>query len=87
MYLLEVSRHLDRILRRLARKDPIAHKAIEKKTAQILEDPFRFKPLSAPMQGKRRVHVMGSFVLVYSVDEKRNAVILEDYDHHDRIYR
>jgi len=87
MYLLEVSKSLDRILRKLAKKDVIAHEAIEKKTAQILEDPFRFKPLSSPMQGKWRVHVMGSFVLVYSIDEKRKTVVLEDYDHHDKIYK
>ena len=87
MYHLEVSKNLDKILRKLAKKDALAHEAIEKKTEQILENPFRFKPLSAPMQGKWRVHVMGAFVLVYSVDDKRKTVVLEDYDHHDRIYK
>jgi len=39
------------------------------------------------MKWKRHVHIMGSFVLVYSVDEARKTVVLEDYDHHDKIYR
>ncbi len=38
------------------------------------------------MQHLRRVHVDKSFVLTYSVDEKNKVVIIEDYDHHDKIY-
>jgi len=38
------------------------------------------------MAGKRRVH-FGSFVLVFSIDENRKAIILEDIDHHDKMYK
>ncbi len=86
MYALEVRDSLDKKLKKLAKKDAVIHNAIEKKTIEILADPFRFKPLKSPMQNKRRVHIMGSFVLVYSIDEKRKTVILEDFDHHDYIY-
>ncbi len=87
MYSLEISAHLDRHFRKLAKKDIIQHTAIEKKVLQILENPHRFKPLCAPMQNLRRVHVMGSFVLVFSIDESKKTVVLEDYDHHDKIYK
>jgi len=87
MYELETRSHLDRIFRKLAKKDPLQHEAIWKKVKHIRENPAQFPPLHAPMQFKRHVHVMGNFVLVYSVDEKRKTVILEDYDHHDRVYR
>ncbi len=86
MYGLEVRTHLDRIFRKLAKRDPVQHEAIWKKVKQIREDPNHAPPLRAPMQFKRHVHIMGSFVLVYSVDESRKTVILEEYDHHDRVY-
>jgi DNA-directed RNA polymerase specialized sigma24 family protein len=66
-YSLEVRGHLDRALRKLAKKDHVAHEAVEKKTLKILEAPYAFRPLHAPMQWKRHV--------------------LEDYDHHDRVFR
>ena len=40
----------------MAKKDRNRLEAVEKKVAEILEDPHRFKPLRAPMQDKRRVH-------------------------------
>jgi len=33
------------------------------------------------------VHVGKKVVLVLSVDEEEHLVIIEDYDHHDNIYR
>jgi mRNA-degrading endonuclease RelE of RelBE toxin-antitoxin system len=38
------------------------------------------------MKKFRRVH-FGSFVLTYFIDEKNKTVILEDFDHHDEIYK
>jgi mRNA-degrading endonuclease RelE of RelBE toxin-antitoxin system len=58
---------------------------IRNKLMEICEDPHKFKPLETPMQGLRRVHI-GSFVLVYSINETAHTVIVEDYDHHDNIY-
>ena len=37
------------------------------------------------MKDFRRIH-FGSFVLIFSIDEERMTVILEDYEHHDRVY-
>lgn len=85
-YSLRVKPHLIKIFEKLAKKDPIQHEAIQRKVKQILEDPHRFKPLSGSMKGKYRVHIMGSFVLVFVVLEDENAVELWDYDHHDNIY-
>jgi len=38
------------------------------------------------LAGMRRVHI-GNHVLLFSVDELRKTIVLEDYDHHDRVYR
>ncbi|MFH1224988.1 MAG: type II toxin-antitoxin system RelE/ParE family toxin [Candidatus Diapherotrites archaeon] len=86
-YSLETRGHVERIFEKIAKKDPVQEEAVKKKIRQILEDPHRFKPLRKPMQGKRRVHAFGPFVLVYSVLEKEKKVIIEDYDHHDNIYK
>ncbi len=60
---------------------------IDRKVQQILDDPYRFKPLRKPLQNKRRVHVGGPFVLIYEINEKENMVTLLDFDHHDNIYK
>lgn len=85
MYSSDVLPHLQRILRKLAKKDPVAHQAVQRKMLEIVETPQHYKPLGNVMVGKRRVH-FGSFVLVFSIDEAARKVIFEDYDHHDKIY-
>lgn len=87
MYTLAVRKSVDRILSKLAKKDPKRMRALERKVKQILEDPHRFKSLKAPMHHLRRVHVGKSFVLVYSIDERNKVVVIEDYAHHDEIYQ
>jgi YafQ family addiction module toxin component len=86
-YSLETRKHVEKTFEKIAKKDPMQEKAVKKKIMQILEDPYRFKPLRKPMQGLRRVHAFGPFVLVYSISEKEKTVIIEDYDHHDNIYK
>jgi len=86
MYSVENSPKIDLIFKKLAKKDPEQLKAIAKKLKEIAENPDRFKPLSNIMKGFKRVH-FGHYVLVFSIDEKSKKVILEDYDHHDNIYR
>jgi YafQ family addiction module toxin component len=86
MYTLETRDHVDRIFKKLARKNPSQLDMISKKVQEILRDPHVFKRMHFPLAGMRRVH-FGSFVLLFSIDEQRKTVILEDYDHHDKIYR
>ena len=86
MYSLEVRESVDRIFSRLAKKNPKQMRIIEKKIRDICKNPLHFKPLRTPMQHLRRVHVDKSFVLIYSINENDKIVILEDYDHHDKIY-
>jgi YafQ family addiction module toxin component len=86
MYTLETREHVDKIFKKLARRNPNQMETITKKIGEILEDPRRFKPMHFPLAGMRRAHV-GSFVILFSIDEQRKTVILEDYEHHDRVYR
>jgi len=86
MYTLEISEHLDKILLKLAKKDREQKEAICKKVSEIQADPYRYKPLSGDMKGRRRVHIHKSFVLVYEIDEQNQIVRLLDYEHHDKVY-
>ena len=86
MYALEIREHVDKTFRKLAMRDPLQMETIGRKLQEISEDPHRFKPMRFPLLGMRRVH-FGNFVLMYSVDEQRKTVVLEDYEHHDDVYR
>lgn len=87
MYKLAVKESLDKKFKRLQKKDKEILRLINRKVQDVLEDPYRFKPLRKPLQNKRRVHVGGSFVLVYEINEKEKIVTLFDFDHHDNIYK
>ncbi len=86
MYAIEIREHLDRAFRKLARKDSRQMEAVAKNVQEIAEDPHACKPLRFPLAGLRRVHI-GSYVLLFSIDEARKTIVLEDYEHHDRAYR
>jgi len=77
MYKLAVKENLDKKLLRF----------INMKVQNILKDPYRYKPLKKPLQNKRRVHIGGSFVLIYEINKKEKVVTLFDFDHHDNIYK
>ena len=78
---------LDRKLRKLVRKNRRQYEQIMKKAGEIVLNPQHYKNLRAPLQHWKRVHIDASFVLTFSVDEQRRMVTLEDFDHHDRIYK
>ncbi|MGR3302834.1 MAG: type II toxin-antitoxin system mRNA interferase toxin, RelE/StbE family [Candidatus Scalindua sp.] len=69
MYKLAIKESLDKKFKKLHRKDKKLLLLIEKKVQNILAEPHRFKPLRKHLQNKRRVHVGGSYVLVYEVNE------------------
>ncbi|CEA14190.1 MULTISPECIES: type II toxin-antitoxin system RelE/ParE family toxin [Methanobacterium] len=84
-YTLEINNRVDKNFKKLEKRDKKQIRIIRKKLLQVLEDPYRFKPLQNDMYGLRRVHI-GSFVLVYEIIEAEKTVLLLDYRHHDHIY-
>jgi YafQ family addiction module toxin component len=69
----------------LIKKNKTLENALRKAINKIMENPEHFKPLHYPLQGMRRVHVLGSFVLVYEI--KGNVVRLLRFKHHDYAYK
>jgi len=87
VYKLAIKEKLDKKFKKLQKKDNEMLRLIERKVRDILEDPYRFKPLRRPLHNKRRVHIGGSFVLIYEVNEEEKIVTLFDFDHHDNVYK
>jgi YafQ family addiction module toxin component len=86
MYSYELRKGVEKGFFRLAKKDRKQMEAINKKINEIICNPYHYKNLRAPLAHLRRVHI-GSFVIVFSIDEKRKSVIIEEYAHHDDVYK
>jgi len=77
----------EKIFFKLAKKNPKQLEIIYDKIQVIRRNPHRHKNLRSPLQHLKRVHIGKSFVLVFSIKESGKLVIIEDYDHHDTIYK
>ncbi len=87
MYYLKIKPDLEKTLKKLAKKNRKQLEIILSKAEEILENPHRYKNLRSPLNMWKRVHIDRHFVLAFSVDDKNNIVTLEDYAHHDDIYK
>ena len=87
MYTLKIKPGLEKTLKKLAKKNKVQLEIVFKKVEEILADPHRYKNLRTPLNDWKRVHVDKHFVLLFSVNEESKSVTLEDYDHHDNIYK
>jgi YafQ family addiction module toxin component len=87
MYKLLVRKSVDTIFLKLSKKNPKQMEIIYKKINEIRENPHHYKNLKKPLQHLKRVHIDHNYVMVFSMDEPSKTVIIEDYDHHDKIYQ
>lgn len=85
LYELEKGEKFEEDIKNLLRKNKALEDALKKAIERVLLNPEHFKPLKAPLQNTRRVHVLGSFVLVYEV--KGGVVKLLRFAHHDEAYK
>ena len=86
MYNFEVKPYLQKILKKLAKRNPKLVMNITMKFEEIIQNPQHYKNLRRPLQHLKRVRITKNFVLTFSVDETKKTVTFEDYDHHDNIY-
>ena len=87
MYSYELRKSVEKVFFKLAKRNPKQLLIIEDKISEIRQNPQHYKNLRHPLQHLKRVHIDKSFVLVFSVDEGKKHIIIEDYDHHDNIYK
>lgn len=84
----EIKLELEKILKKLFKKDKNIYEQIIKKIEEVVEsyDVEHYKNLRYNMKDSKRVHI-GHFVLIFSYDKKLNFISFEYFDHHDNIYR
>lgn len=87
MYSLNIKPEIDKKLDKLYKKNRKQYTIIMKKAEEIIQNPQHYKNLRTPLQFLKGVHIDKHFVLTFSVDEDTKTVTLEDYDHHDKIYK
>ena len=85
----EIKPYLQKILKKLFKKDKVAYESVMKKIEEVVncDDVEHYKNLRYDMKDRKRVHVASSFVLIFSYDKGKNFVSFLDYDHHDDIYK
>ena len=72
-------------LKKLYKKDKVRYEYVKKRLIVLAEKPENGKPLRNLLKGKWRVHI-GSFVLMYTIDNKNNTISLLSFKHHDSAY-
>lgn len=84
----KTSKHIDRVLAKLKKKDKKFYENLLNKMNEILTNPDveHYKNLKYNLKEYKRVQV-GSFVLVFKYDKQNDLVYFTDFDHHDNIYR
>lgn len=87
LYNLFIVESADKSIDRIFGKNKHLREAMNKKIRQIVENPYRFKPLHPPFQNTRRVHVARCFVLIYEILENEKAVKILKFAHHDDAYK
>nr|MBI4157038.1 hypothetical protein [Candidatus Woesearchaeota archaeon] len=87
MYSLGIKPEHDKKLSKLLKKNKKQYEIIMKKVQDIIQNPQHYKNFRSPLQFLREVHIDKHFVLTFSVDEGKKSVTLEDYDHHNRIFK
>ena len=88
MYNFHVSENLQKILKKLSKKDKDLYNQVLKKIDEIIhsENVKHYKNLRHNMKDTKRVHI-GPFVLVFQYKKVEKLVIFDDLDHHDNIYK
>ena len=83
--LVDVDPVCRRVINKSCKKNPVLLKSLRNKIREIIENPERYKPMKYDLAGKRRVHILKSFVLTYKI--KEGVVHIVDFEHHDDAYR
>ena len=86
-YFLSIKPNLDKKLAKLCKKNRKQYEIIMKKADEIVMNPQHYKNLRAPLQHLREVHIDKHFVLTFSLDDATKTVVLEDFEHHNKIFK
>lgn len=90
MFTYDFSERLRKRLNKLSKKDRILALIIKKKIIEVVNRDKKgidlYKNLKSPMNEFKRIHLTGSFVLLFWVDKKDERIIFYDIIHWDNAY-
>ncbi|MEM0466912.1 MAG: hypothetical protein QXX20_04870 [Candidatus Thermoplasmatota archaeon] len=88
MYNLEIKPSVDKIFKKLAKKNKKQLMIIYKKIQEIRSNPtHEYKHLRPPLQNFSRVHINSHFVLIFDINHTEEIVTIYYFAHHDDAYR
>ena len=88
MYNLEIKPSVDKIFKKLAKKNKKQLIMIYKKIQEIQSKPTReYKHLHPPLQNFSRVHINSHFVLIFDINHTEEIVTIYYFGHHDDAYK
>ncbi|MBT5022385.1 hypothetical protein HOK51_03300 [Candidatus Woesearchaeota archaeon] len=88
MYDLDVKPKVDKIFKKLSKKNPKQLKIIAKKILEIRTYPLhKYKFLKKPLQKFNRTHIDDHFILMFHVNHKKKLITIYKYKHHDEAYK
>lgn len=87
MYNYEIHPDLQKIMKKLFKKDNLMRERIIKKIGEIINsyDVEHYKNLRHDLKEIKRVQI-GEKVLVFKFNKGDDLILFLDFDHHDKIY-
>jgi len=88
MYNFQVSEHLQKILKKLSKKDKYLYNQVLKKIDEVIHSKNieHYKNLRHDAKDSKRIHIE-HFVLIFQYKKEENLILFDDFNHHDNIYK
>lgn len=87
MYRYSISDTLQKVLKKIFKKDKVRYETTLNKIQEIINsNPYHYKNLRYNLKDYKRVHINSHFVLIFRVDEKNKVIYFEYLAHHDDVY-
>ena len=85
-YKLELSNQSERIIRRMAEREPALYERVARALDDLGRDPFQGKPLRGELKGRYSYRV-GTYRIIYLIRAHELLVLVIDIGHRRDIYR
>ena len=85
-YKLELSNQAERVIRRMAEREPALYQRVAGALDDLRRDPHQGKPLKGELKGRYSYRV-GSYRIIYLVHQQQLRVLVIDIGHRRDIYR
>jgi len=85
-YKVALSNHAERVIRRMAEREPALYQRVANTLDDLQRDPHQGKPLKGELKGRYSYRV-GSYCIVYRIRQQQLLVLIIDIGHRRDIYR